>query len=684
MTPATLLQVSRACGGPGLSDAPAEWLVTNGLGGYAFGTVAGPPARRFHGLLVAALPAPAGRTMLLHAIDECVSVEGHAPVCLSRLSADQPLIWPSFALVAGLPVWTFPVAPNVQLERALMLPHGQNTVHVRYRLLGAPAKARIEIRPWLDVRPHQASLVARQQLEYATTALADGRVDIALDGMTVLRVATEGGRSGYTHDPEDRHDVPYAVERDRGYDWVGSAHSPGVMRLELDSDPIGHFTATRESWTHVATLPPAAAWELELKRRERLVGASDPALQTLETFLLPLAADQFLIRPVAHVNDTVRAHAAGAQPRSVIAGYPWFTDWGRDTMISLEGLALTTGRASEARDVLRTFSLHVRHGLIPNLFPEGERDGVYHTADATLWFFHALDRYDQLSGDPSLVDELLPVVEEIVRCHQAGTSFNIHVDTDGLLTQGTSGLPLTWMDARMGDWVVTPRRGKAVEINALWHNALWLLHGWLVRAGRGLLADDLARAARQCHDAFNLRFWNEERQCLFDVVDGEQGDDPSCRPNQLLAISVRYPPLDPARWPSVLRVVADELMTPLALRTLAPSDPGYQHRYAGDLRARDGAYHQGTAWPWLFGPFVDAWCRVYPDDLDGARALLVPLLEHVLATGGMGSVSEIFDPEPPYTARGCPAQAWSVAELTRLVAKIHAAQVAAADAAPPQ
>ena len=304
----------------------------------------------------------------------------------------------------------------------------------------------------------------------------------------------------------------------------------------------------------------------------------------------------------------------------MIAGYPWFTDWGRDTMISLEGLTLVTGRYSEAHDILRTFALHVRHGLIPNMFPEGEREGLYHTADATLWFFHALHRYDTVTGDHALVEELLPVLQDIVRCHRHGTAFNIHVDDDGLLTQGAPGVQLTWMDALVDGWVVTPRQGKAVEINALWHNALVLLAGWLDRAGLAAERDDLRAEAARCRRAFNARFWNPAAQRLNDVVDGEQGDDDACRPNQILAIAVPHSPLDRQYWPAVLESVTRELATPAGLRTLSPAHADYKRVYFGDLRARDAAYHQGTVWPWLMGPFVDAWLAVHPEDAAGARS----------------------------------------------------------------
>jgi predicted glycogen debranching enzyme len=663
-----LLQLPRPPGHQPPGDAPPEWLVTNGLGGYAFGCVDGVPRRRFHGLLVAALPAPDGRTMFLHALDERVVADGRALPLHGGRDGGEPGLPASFALVAGLPVWTFALPDGRRVERTLVMPHDDNTVHVRYRLFGDGSRIRLELRPWLDVRPHEGALAPHQTRRYTVAALGDGRVEAGAEGAAApLRFAAVGDGASFTHQPIDRHDVPYPVERDRGYDWHGSAHSPGIAALWLEGGRPAYFTATCETWAHVEALPPEAAWEAELHRRDRLLANSDPALQELETFLLPLAADQFLMRPASRVDDEVRAHAAGAESRSVIAGYPWFTDWGRDTMIALEGLALVTGRAAEARDILRSFALHVQDGLIPNLFPEGGRHGLYHTVDATLWFFHAVDRYDRVTGDHSLVDELLPALQDIVAHHQRGTRFGIHVDGDGLLTQGSPDLPLTWMDARMDGWVVTPRRGKPVEVNALWHNALWLLHGWLARAARGVVAEDLAHEARRCAAAFNARFWNDRGGCLYDVVDGESGDDDALRPNQLLAVAVRHPPLDPARWAAVVEIVARELLTPLGLRTLSRHHPEYRRQYAGPLRDRDGAYHQGTVWPWLIGPFADAWIKVHPGDAAGVRALLTPLLEHLLGGGCLGSVSEIFDPEPPYRERGCVAQAWSVAELARLL-----------------
>jgi predicted glycogen debranching enzyme len=348
----------------------------------------------------------------------------------------------------------------------------------------------------------------------------------------------------------------------------------------------------------------------------------------------------------------------------VIAGYHWFTDWGRDTMISLEGLTLCTGRAREAGCILRTFAHYVRDGLIPNMFPEGERLGLYHTADATLWFFHALDRYVTTTNDTATLDLVMPRLIEIAERHLAGTRFGIQVDaSDGLLTQGADGYQLTWMDAKVDDWVVTPRRGKAVEINALWYNALRLLAAWRREAGDNAGAERYTAAAEQSCESFNRRFWNASSGYLFDIIDGENGDDPACRPNQVLAVSLKHPVLSRDRWEAIVSAVQKQLLTPVGLRSLSPDHRDYQPRYFGSLRDRDAAYHQGTVWAWLIGPFIDAWLKVHPDRV-GAHAWLRAFVSH-LDQAGTGSISEIFDAEQPHTPRGCIAQAWSVAEVLR-------------------
>jgi predicted glycogen debranching enzyme len=427
--------------------------------------------------------------------------------------------------------------------------------------------------------------------------------------------------------------------------------------------------ASTESWDTLLTMSAPEMLAAEVERRRRLLDAAVPAARSGAAAELVLAADQFVIRPAGRKEDHVRARAAGDEAWTVIAGYHWFTDWGRDTMISLEGLALCTGRHAEAGSILRMFAHHVRDGLVPNMFPEGANEGLYHTADATLWFFHAIDRYLRVTGDRRTLIALLPLLRDIVDHHMRGTRFGIHVDpNDGLLSQGAPGYQLTWMDAKAGDWVVTPRRGKAVEINALWYNALRLCSDWLARTNDREGAEDLRRAADRAQDSFNRRFWNDRTGCLYDVIDGEHGDDSAVRPNQLFAISLPNAVLDPSRWAPVLDICERELLTPVGLRSLSPNNPDFKPTYHGDLLTRDAAYHQGTVWSWLIGPYVDALMRVRRDPV-AARRALDGLIAH-LGQNCIGYVSEVFDAEAPYTPGGCVAQAWGVAEVLRCLVNL--------------
>jgi predicted glycogen debranching enzyme len=433
--------------------------------------------------------------------------------------------------------------------------------------------------------------------------------------------------------------------------------------LELGEDAT--LVASTEPWDVVSAIGPGEAAAAEQARRTRLLAQAPTKPDDSFAAELVLAADQFLITPATRVADAARSHAAGDEARSVIAGYHWFTDWGRDTMISLEGLALLTGRHDEAGYILRSFAHHMCDGLIPNLFPEGGRRGLYHTADATLWYFHALDRYVRATGDRITLRLLLPLLRTAIEHHRQGTRFGIRVDpSDGLLAQGQAGYQLTWMDAKVGDWVVTPRRGKAVEINALWYNALRLTQQWVIEEETSEAAQPYADAADRVYRSFNARFWFERGGHLYDVVDGEAGDDASFRPNQLFAISLPHPVLERARWHGVLEQVVNRLLTPMGLRSLAPGEPGYKAQYYGDLRARDAAYHQGTVWAWLVGPMIDAWLKVHPDDRATAHGFLDGFRAHA-NEACIGSISEVFDAEAPYTPRGCMAQAWSVGEVLR-------------------
>ena len=649
-----------------------EWLVTNGLGGYASGTVCGVGTRRYHGWLIAALPSPLGRTMMLNRLGERLGFREGEPAAFgveeissssAQSSANGRLV--EFRLEAGLPVWKYEVEGRV-LEKQLVLSHLQNTVFVTYRLLTGDAPVQLIVRPSVHFRPHDAAVDVPHPGPYRFTASED-RYELS-SGREIppLHMTLRGKDAAFTLDASSTTRLNYPIEQSRGYEHTGDLWSPGFFRVELSrSDPVT-LVASTESWETIGALTPDEALHAERTRRSRLLGAATPAAREGFPAELVLAADQFLMTPAGRIEDATRAHAAGEEIRSVIAGYHWFTDWGRDTMISLEGLTLTTGRHVEAGYVLRTFAYYIRDGLIPNLFPEGRNQGLYHTADATLWFFHAIDRYFETTGDRATLHLLLPKLVDIVEHHLHGTRFGIGVDPgDGLLKQGEPGYQLTWMDAKVGDWVVTPRRGKAVEINALWYNALRLLEGWVREARGDSAAESIAEHARRARKAFNDRFWYAQGGYLYDVIDGEQGDDHACRPNQVFAISLKYPVLDQGRWAAVLDVVRERLLTPVGLRSLAPGSPDYKAKYDGDLRARDAAYHQGTVWAWLIGPYIDAWLKVHPEDRTEARRFLEGFVSHLENEGSLGSISEVFDAEAPYTPRGCVAQAWSVAEVLR-------------------
>ncbi len=646
-----------------------EWLVTNGLGGYASGTVSGALTRRYHGLLIAALSRPFGRTMMFNHVWETVRWADGRVVSVQQISetSDGTEIstaryLTSFQLESGLPVWTYDV-DGVQFERRVLMPHLQNTTHVSYRLLSREP-VRLELRPFVAFRLHEAPVNHPLAVPYLVQALAD-RFEISPGGdLPPLRLFMYGADKAFTLQAQTLGAAAYALEQGRGYECSGELWSPGYLRLTLGPDEPGTLVASTEPWETIDALSPDELPRAESRRRRRLVESAKQVPPTGMAAELVLAADQFIITPAGRIEEAARSLAYGDEVRTIVAGYHWFTDWGRDTMISLEGLTLCTGRQREAGYILRTFGHYVRNGLIPNMFPEGTKDGLYHTADASLWFFHALHRYLLATGDRSTLRQLLPKLMSIFEHHLEGTLFGIGVDpADGLIRQGQEGYQLTWMDAKVDDWVVTPRRGKPVEINALWFNALSLLAGWLREEGdpAGLEVEEWASRARE---SFNARFWYSEGGYLYDVIDGEQGNDAACRPNQVLAISLDHPVLDHARWLPVFETVRNRLLTPVGLRSLAPGHRDYKAQYYGDLRARDAAYHQGTVWGWLVGPFIDAWLKIYPDDKPGARRCLDGFVAH-LNDAGIGTLSEIFDAESPYTARGCIAQAWTVAEVLR-------------------
>jgi predicted glycogen debranching enzyme len=648
-----------------------EWLVTNGLGGYASGTVAGACTRRYHGYLIAALAAPLGRMMMFNHLEEQFGLPDGRRVRLSGEENQSGVVtypdagWlEELRLEWGLPVWRY-LEEDCVIEKRLTMPHLQNTTYLTYRLIEGPPSVELELRPSFHFRPHEALVSGLLPDHLRITDTAEGFEVSGDQNVPPLRLTLLAPRKSFTRQEAFRDGTLYRVERSRGYESEGALWSPGIFRMTLERGSSATLVASTEPWEMMKAMGCEEAFAAELARRQKLLRIADSRLDSTFAAELVLAADQFIITPRTRVADAARARAVGDEPRTVIAGYHWFTDWGRDTMISLQGLTLATGRYREAGNILRTFSTYVRDGLIPNMFPEGEHQGLYNTADATMWFFHAVSRYVDITNDRETLRQLLPIMLNIIDHHVRGTLFGIGVDpADGLLRQGAEGYQLTWMDAKVDDWVVTPRRGKAVEINALFYNALRLLQRWTGQESDFQSSKRLGELADRARASFNARFWYAEGGYLYDVIDGEKGDDSSLRPNQILALSLDHPVLDESRWSDVLEVVRRTLLTPVGLRSLAPGSPDYKRTYDGDLRSRDAAYHQGTVWGWLIGPFIDAWLRVHPEDRAGARRFLDGFVQHQ-GEACLGTISEIFDAEEPFTPRGCVAQAWSVAEVLR-------------------
>ena len=658
-----------------------EWLVTNGLGGYASGTLAGVCSRRYHGVFVPNLLQPRGRHVLVSRLDEEVLVAGRTFHLGGSDRIGEPLIPGSmgcltaFRLEGNTACWTYQCG-DLTLQRRLVMPHQRNTACLRYEITRGPP-ALIRVRPYLPFRRQDAPLRQPGYARFEVAIAEDGGCRVGLaDSPLWLAMRMTPGPVPFVAEATEEQAAWLWREQARGYDSHESIASPGYFAWQAGPQVPAVLVLTTEE-LHPQPDPDQPFHEEGARIAtlvERAGATADPTLARLA-----VAADQFLILPESRADESSAAVHQGHALRTVVAGYHWFLDWGRDTMIALEGLMLATGRHAEARATLLTFSAYVRDGLLPNLFPEGAKEGWYHTVDATLWYFHAIHRYLLATGDAALLGELLPTLRAILRHHIEGTRFGIGVDpADGLLHAATPHHALTWMDAHMGDWIVTPRRGKPVEIQALWHNALCLMRDWETSQGA---REDCARRAEFARRSFNARFWNAARDCLFDVVDGEAGEDARLRPNQVFAISLDHPVLAVEHWPAVLRAVETALLTPAGLRTLESTDPAYSGNYHGNLSVRDAAYHQGTVWPWLLGAFIDAALKAQRDPAP-LRQLLAQFPSH-LHEAGMGSISEIFDGDPPHAPHGCIAQAWSVAEVLRswkLLAGVQAAPAAIAAA----
>ncbi len=629
---------SEICGDPHLA-AGREWLVTNGLGGYAMGTVSGAPSRSYHGLLIAALSPPVERSLLVSQLQE--SVDGDPEGC-------GPLRIVSFALEGTVPRWRFAWGDTL-LEKRIWMAQGANTTHVSYRLVrGGPLQLR------LTACVQHRSPHGGERPELTLAPLANG-VEVRPLAAAPFVLLSDRGQWCLEEIPLWVEGVPLAAEAERGLASTAEHLRAATLTVTLN-DPHPAVTVVASTRRDAGTDGDRALAERHGHEEAllRCWRAAQPALApTAPAWIrqLVLAADAFVVE-------------RAPEGASLIAGYPWFNDWGRDTMISLAGLTLATGRCDRAERILRTYAARVSHGLIPNSFPDRADQPLdrraYNTVDATLWFFQALAEHRAASGSDALVRELFSQLETILDHHLTGTWFGIRMDpADGLLAAGEGETQLTWMDAKPGDRAITPRHGKPVEVNALWVNALRAMAGFcrLTGADPGRWQALAERAA-----AGFQRFWNPEQGCCFDVIDGPSGrPDNRLRPNQLLALSLPEPLLSPAQAASLLALCGRRLLTRHGLRTLDPADPDYRGHYGGDAQRRDGAYHQGTVWGWWLGPFARAHFRVHGDAAQ-ALSFLEPMADH-LGAAGLGSLSEIFDGDAPHAPRGCIAQAWSVAEV---------------------
>jgi predicted glycogen debranching enzyme len=628
-----------------------EWLETNGLGGFACGTLSGANTRRYHGLLTVALNPPGGRMLLLSKLEETL-VLGDRRIDLSTneyagaIHPEGYLLLTNFRL-DPLPTWTFEVE-GLRMEKSIFMPQGSNTVQVEYKVLQAPAAIEpvLEVRPLVAFRDYHSTTHENGALNPAIESAANSASLQPYPGLPRLYFAHDAIRvqeQGYWY-----KNFLYRVERERGLDFEEDLYNPFVLSWNLNKKCGANVIAS----TGQREIEQAAATRtVELQRRQRLVASSpvdDPLVCSLT-----VAASQYLVRR--------------GEDWTVIAGYPWFMDWGRDTMISLPGLTLCTGKTDIARSILRNYARHTDMGMLPNRFADSGEGAEFNTVDATLWYFEAARVYGALTNDYDFIrNELYEVLAQIIEFHIKGTRYNIKVAHDGLLNAGAPGVQLTWMDAKIGDWVVTPRSGKPVEIQALWYNALRTMEDLAARFSDDNQRKKYSSLAALTSEMFNRTFWNKDAQCLYDVINGGPPDG-SIRPNQIFAISLHHSMLSQERARAVVEKVEKELLTPVGLRTLNRSDDRYRATYEGNQYSRDSAYHQGTVWPWLLGPFVSAYVRVNGGTAQ-ARARAHDYLRGIeahLSEAGLGQISEIFDGDVPYRARGCFAQAWSVAEILR-------------------
>lgn len=627
-----------------------EWLETNGLGGYSSSTVLGTNTRRYHGLLVAALKPPVGRMVLLSKLDDAIWLNGqkynlHTNKYQGAVSPHGYIFLKKFE--QGLYPSFYYQVHGVSLKKSIVAIHGQNTLVVRYEVLDAPGDFTLELLPLTMPRDYHSLGKENSELNQVVS-LHDSTLYLApFRNITPFYISA--ANMHFDYEPFWHYNFEYTEEQSRGMAAHEDLFSPGKIFVNLKAGEKVDIVISTKNIHH------SKGAELLRKEELRRLSLLDqaPAIHPMVQ-KLTLAADQFIVN-------------RGKDLKTIIAGYHWFTDWGRDTMISLPGLCLSTGRYEDAKKILKAFALSTSQGMLPNRFPDGGEAPMYNTIDATLWFFIAVYKYALESRNYQFVlQEILPVMEDILNWHKSGTRYNIAMDRDGLLSGGTDGEMLTWMDARAGNWVVTPRIGKSVEVNALWYNA-WRIYEYFLKVkGEEETADQAGMLAHKIRHSFQQEFWFEEGKYLYDFINGDHKNT-DFRPNQLFAISLPFTLIRHEQAQAILSRVEKELFTPVGIRSLSSMNNQYKGIYLGDQYARDGAYHQGTVWSWLMGPYLDALIKVRSTwGRDEAVAILENMYKHV-SSAGMGHISEIFDGNAPFTPRGCVAQAWGVAEILRVV-----------------
>lgn len=642
-----------------------EWLVTNGSGGFAGSTVVGCNTRRYHALLCAATRPPLGRMVLVNKADECLTV-GERQFELGcnqypgTISPNGYQFLREFHL-DPLPRWIYAV-PGAVIQKTLWMPQHENRTVVRYELLEGEA-ATLTIRPFVTGRDYHGTHRYNTSFQSGIERAEAGGCHVRLQPYHDCPPIFWSHEGKFLESGAWYYSFEYAIEQERGLDFQEDAYCPGAWVWQLSK---AKPTALWVIATEISDLTEAAnSYDAEVARLKSLQAgyAVKNEKDEINPFMarLALAADQVVVRREDGLH-------------TVLAGYPWFSDWGRDTMIALPGLCLTTKRFDIARSILQAFASAMSEGMIPNRFPDAGDTPDYNTVDATLWFFHAVSRYIEESGDAGILDSLYEPLRESIDWHLKGTRYGIHADeNDGLLYSGAYGTQLTWMDAKVGDWVVTPRRGKPVEIQALWYNALKAMMDFAILRGDETTKKLCGDWSRKVKANFSSTFWNAETNCLFDYVDGETKDG-AIRPNQIFALSLPHRLLTAELEKRVLATVQRDLLTPHGLRSLSPNDASYHGIYIGDQLRRDGSYHQGTVWGWPIGAFLLAYLRINRNSKSAQAQVLDwlrPLRAH-LDEAGLGSISEIFDGDVPHTPRGCFAQAWSVSEVLRVLGELKA------------